>query len=115
MSFADDFHKSLNDTIKKLDDIMTDFDYLDYQIGQEIDLLSEMRGDMNERAEKVGQAIDLNREILNHKEPGDKPLEGTPSGLVETEKAEGKPQAAPCAGPPPTFKTPILEEGKPKE
>ena len=69
MSQIDNYHKSLEAIIKKLDEALGSFDYLQYQISEEIDMLSELRGEVCERADKVANALDLNREvILKHKE-----------------------------------------------
>ncbi len=53
--------KSLNNITKKLSDALGDFDYLQCQISEEIEALSELRGEICERAEKVAQSLDLNR------------------------------------------------------
>lgn len=58
--------KSLNNITKKLSGALGDLDYLQSQISQEIEALSELRGEICERAEKVAQSLDLNRKEENH-------------------------------------------------
>ena len=60
MTKMDGFHTSLEKVLSHLDKPLGDFQYLLYQIDQEIEMLSELRGEVNERMENVAKAIDLN-------------------------------------------------------
>ncbi len=61
-----EYTKKLGEHLKSLDRVLGDLDYLQSNISIEMDALGELHGEVCERAEKIAQALDLNR-----KEPKD--------------------------------------------
>jgi len=64
----DCYNKSLKELTGKLDSILGEFDYLQSQIKQEIEILTELDGEVCERAENIACALDLNRRTFKKKE-----------------------------------------------
>ncbi len=58
-----EYVKELGKHLKVLDKAIGGLDYLQANIGIDIDALSELRGEICERAERAAQALDLNRQI----------------------------------------------------
>ena len=57
------YSEGIDKCLGELDKVLGKFQYLHLQIGTEIELLGEMQGEIGERAEKIAQALDLNRKL----------------------------------------------------
>ena len=66
-----DFIKLLDKAVAEMDSALGDFAYLDAELGAEIERLTEMRGEVYERAEKLACALDLNRKYTDQSGGGD--------------------------------------------
>jgi len=53
--------KSLDASLKNLDGVLTELNYLWACIDNEVEALTELQGEIYERMDKVAQALDLNR------------------------------------------------------
>ena len=61
-----DYYKSLDKLTIELDTVLGNFDYLQYQIQLKIEELTELHGEVCERAENIARALDLNRKTMEH-------------------------------------------------
>ena len=70
--------KSLDASLKNLDGVLTELNYLWACIDNEVEALTELQGEIYERMDKVAQALDLNRkpEELERKKEKQNELSG---------------------------------------
>ena len=60
--------KSLDASLKNLDGVLTELNYLWACIDNEVEALTELQGEIYERMDKVAQALDLNRKEEKEKQ-----------------------------------------------
>ena len=61
-----DYYGSLDKLTTELDAVLGNFDYLQSQIQLKIEELTELHGEVCERAENIACALDLNRKAMDH-------------------------------------------------